>query len=322
MKRRFLVGAVGVALACSGAAALAQSWPTQPVRMVVPYPPGGANDVVARIYALHLQQALGQPVVIENKAGAGGQIGAESVARAAPDGYTVLFGAIGSLAIHAVIPSQKPPYELSKAFVGVSMGASVPLALAVRQGLKVADVKALADAAREKPGKLTYGSAGNGSTQHMTAEYFRQRTSTDLVHVPYKGSAPAVNDLLGGQIDLVFETLPALSSQMSSDKIRLLAVTSRQRVPGLPEVPTVDEMGVKDFEVVTMYGLLAPSGTPKDIVERLSSAMRTIGARPDVKAQLAKQGAEVKTSTPNETDQLLRQEVEKWSVVARNAKLE
>lgn len=322
MKRRGLIGVVGMALALGAAGALAQSWPSQPIRVVVPYPPGGANDVVARIYALHLQQALGQPVVIENKAGAGGEIGAESVARATPDGYTVLFGAIGSLAIHAAIPSQKPTYELAKAFAGVSMGASVPLALAVRQGLNVADVKALVDMARTSPGKLTYGSAGNGSTQHMTAEYFRQRTSTEMVHVAYKGSAPAVNDLLGGQIDLVFETIPAISSQLSSDKIRVLAVTSRQRVPSLPEVPTVDEKGVKDFEVVTMYGLLAPSATPKGIIDKLSVAMRSIGARPDVMAQLAKQGAEAKTSTPAETDQLLRQEVEKWSSVTRKAGLQ
>lgn len=287
----------------------------------MPYPPGGANDIVARIYANALQKELGQPFVIENRAGAGGEIGAESVAKASSDGYTLLFGAIGSLAIHAVIPAQRPTYELAKAFVGVSMGASVPLALAVRQALPADNVPALLSLAKGKPGGLTYGSAGNGSTQHLTTEFFRQRTDIPIVHVPYKGSAPAVNDRLGGQIDLVIETLPALSAQMGSDRIKILAVTSGKRAAALPNVPTLDEAGVKGFEVSTMYGLLAPRTTPHDVVERLSAAMQAAGARADVKAQLAKQGADVRTSSPEETDALIKKEVEKWSGVVRTANL-
>lgn len=287
----------------------------------MPYPPGGANDIVARIYANALQKELGQPFVIENRAGAGGEIGAESVAKASSDGYTLLFGAIGSLAIHAVIPAQRPTYELAKAFVGVSMGASVPLALAVRQALPADNVPALLSLAKGKPGGLTYGSAGNGSTQHLTTEFFRQRTNIPIVHVPYKGSAPAVNDRLGGQIDLVIETLPALSAQMGSDRIKILAVTSGKRAAALPNVPTLDEAGVKGFEVSTMYGLLAPRTTPHDVVERLSAAMQAAGARADVKAQLAKQGADVRTSSPEETDALIKKEVEKWSGVVRTANL-
>ncbi|GAP35409.1 tripartite tricarboxylate transporter substrate binding protein [Piscinibacter sakaiensis] len=322
--RRTLLAALGASLTLPWApAALAQAWPSQPVRLVVPYPPGGANDIVARIYGQALQQVLGQSVLIDNRAGAGGEIGAEFVSKAPADGYTLLFGAIGSLAIHAAVPSQRPPYELSKAFVGVSMGAAVPLALAVRTGLPADNLGALIKLAKSQPGKLTYGSAGNGSTQHMTAEFFKQRTGTDIVHVPYKGSAPAINDLLGGQIDLVIETIPALSAQLGGNKLKVLAVTSGKRSASLPQTPTMDEGGeVKGFDVTTMYGLLAPRATPKEVVTRLSAAMREIGARPDVVAQLAKQGADAKTSTPEETDALIRGEVEKWTGVARTAKFD
>lgn len=320
-RRAVLTALAGSAAVVTNLPAWAQAWPTQPVRLVVPYPPGGANDIVARIYAQALQQLLGQPVVIDNRAGAGGEIGAEYVANATPDGYTLLFGAIGSLAIHAAIPAQRPTYVLSKAFLGVSIGASVPLALAVRRDLPADNLAGLLGLARAKPDGLTYGSAGNGSTQHMTTEYFKQRTGTAMVHVPYKGSGPAVNDLMGGQIDLVFETLPALSAQLGSGRIKVLAVTSAKRSASLPQTPTLDELDVKGFDVSTMYGLLAPRGTPKDLVTRLSAAMQAIGARPEVQAQLAKQGADVKTSTPDETDTLIRQEVEKWSVVAKSAKL-
>jgi tripartite-type tricarboxylate transporter receptor subunit TctC len=311
----------GGAFAAQGPA-WAQAWPTQPVQLVVPYPPGGANDIVARLYGQQLQAVLGQPVVIANRAGAGGEIGAEFVSKAPADGYTLLFGAIGSLAIHAAIPTQRPKYELTKDFVGVSIGASVPLALAVRSSLPAANLTEMLTLARAKPDGLTYGSAGNGSTQHMTTEFFKQRTKTQIVHVPYKGSAPAISDLMGGQIDLVIETLPALSSQMNSPKLKVLAVTSAARSPSLPQTPTLDELGVKGFDVSTMYGLLAPRGTPKDIVDRLSAAMRTIGATPEMQAQMAKQGAVVKTTTPEETDTVLRQEIEKWSEVAKSAKMD
>lgn len=317
--RREVLAALAATLA---APSWARDWPAQPVRLVVPYPPGGANDIVARIYGQSLQGALGQPMVIDNRAGAGGEIGAEHVANSPTDGYTLLFGAIGSLAIHAVIPAQKPSYDLAKAFMGVSMGAAVPLALAVRGDMGVQDVQGLIKLARESKRGLSYGSAGNGSTQHMTTEYFRQRADIGLVHVPYKGSAAAINDLMGGQIDFVFETLPALSSQMTSGKLKILAVTSGQRAGKLPQTPTMDEAGVKDFEVSTMYGLLAPRGTSPEILDKLSKSMRESGQQDAVRNELGKQGAQVKTSSPEETDKLIAGEVEKWGRVARSAKLE
>lgn len=321
--RRDAITALGASAALGlGTPALAQAWPAQAVRLVVPYPPGGATDIVARIYGQALQPLLRQPVVLDNRAGAGGEIGAEWVARAPADGHTLLFGAIGSLAIHAAIPSQRPAYELSKAFSGVSIGASVPLALVVRQTLAVDSLASLIQLARAQPGRLSYGSAGNGSAQHMTAEYFRQRTGLDLVHVPYKGSAPAISDLLGGQIDMVMDTIPALTAQLGNPRLRVLAVTSARRSPSLPDTPTMDELEVKGFDVSTLYGLLAPRATPRPVVEQLSAAMRQIGARPEIQAQMLRQGADARTSTPQETDAILRSEVEKWAAVARMAKLD
>ena len=312
-------GLVGIGLVRSAGA---EPWPSRSLRVVAPYPPGGATDITARIYGRQLQEMLGQPVVIENRVGAGGELGAEFVARAAADGYTLLFGAIGSLAIHAVIPSQRPPYQVFAALVGVSMGSSVPLAVAVRAGLGAHSLQELIEFAKARPGTLTYGSAGNGSTQHLTGEHFKQRAGVDLVHVPYRGSGPAVNDLLGGQIDMVFDTLPALAPAMSGDRIKLIAVTSAARSALLPGTPTLDELGLSGFDVSTLYGLLAPRGTPEAIVDRLSKAMQEIARLPDVQAQMAAQGAEAVSSTPAETDALLHREVSKWAEVAATAKLE
>jgi tripartite-type tricarboxylate transporter receptor subunit TctC len=323
-RRQFFLASAAAAAASLSVAPLptfAQAWPAQPIRLVVPYPPGGANDITARIYAKYLPEVLGQPVIIENKAGAGGEIGAEAVARAAADGYTLLFGAIGSLAIHAAVPSQRPPYELSKAFVGVSMGSSVALALAVRPDLKVDSVQSLLAAAKTKGG-LSYGSAGNGSTQHLTTEHFKQRTGIPMTHIAYKGSAPAMNDLMGGQIDVVIETLPVLSAQMAGGRVKVIGVTSAKRSPFLPDVPTLDELGVKGFDTTTYYGLLAPHGTPKEVVAKLSAAMQSVGRMPEVQSALGKQGLEVRTSAPHETDLLVRGEVDKWAQVAKTAKLD
>lgn len=302
--------------------ALPQSWPTKPVRVIVPYPPGGATDITARIYATQLQQSLGQSFVIENKAGAGGEIGADAAAKSPSDGYTLLLGAIGSLAIHAAVPSQKPPYDLQKDLSGISLGSSVPLAVAVKGNLPVNNIKELIALSKAKPDSLTYGSAGNGSTQHMTGEYFKQVSGASLVHVPYKGSGPAINDLLGGQIDVVFETLPALSAQLNSGKLKILAVTSANRSQLLPEVPTLKEAGLPKFEVVTYYGLLAPAATPKIIIDKISKAMQDAANKQETQDFLKKQGAEAISSSPEKTDLIIKEETEKWARVAKLAKFE
>lgn len=318
-RRPILIGMATVA--CAGPLQ-AQPWPAKPVRVITPYPPGGATDITARVYAQHLGPLLGQPFVIENRAGAGGEIGAAAVANSPGDGYVLLFGAIGSLAIHAVIPTQKPPYDLMTALTGVSMGSSVPLAIAVRSDLAANSVAELVKLGQAGGKALTYGSAGNGSTQHMTGEYFQQTVGMPLMHIPYKGSAPAVADLLGGQIDLVFETLPALASQIGSGKIRILALTSDQRSGLLPDVATLKESGFPDFNVTTYYGMLAPRSTPASIVAQLSKAMQEIARMPEVRQTLQRQGAEAFASSPEQTTRIIEAELAKWGEVQKTAQVQ
>jgi tripartite-type tricarboxylate transporter receptor subunit TctC len=318
-RREFMLGAVG---ALAGAPALSQAWPTRPVKLIVPYPPGGANDIIARLYAQELQAALGQTFVVDNRAGAGGEIGAEAAARSTPDGYSLLFAAIGSLTIHAVLPAaQKPGYDLKTDLLPVSMGAGVPLAIAVRASLPVSSVKEFLDYARAQKQSVSYGSAGNGSTQHMTGEYFKSVTGIPMLHVAYKGSGPALTDLLGGQIDMVFETLPALSAHFTNPKIKILAVTGAARSELLPETPTLRDSGVPGFEVTTYYGLLAPKGTPKAIVEQVSAAMQAIAQKPQMQAALNKQGAVAVATTPARMEAMIQAEIEKWARVQQSAQI-
>ncbi len=300
----------------------AADWPNKPVTLIVPYPPGGANDFSARIYAQYLPELIGAPVVVDNRAGAGGEIGAELAARSKPDGYTMLFGAIGSLAINSVLPSKPKTYKFPDAFQGVSFGTAVPLAVAVRNGLGVNTLAEFIEKAHANPGKISYGSAGVGSSQHMAVEKFQLATDTKLLHVPYKGSGPAVTDLLGGQIDMVIETMTTLYPQIKSGKMKLLAVSTKERVKTIPDVPTMQESGVRDYVLTTNYGLLTPAETPKPIVEKMSKAMQEIAARQDVQDKLNESGASAYASTPEQTNRLLLDEVKKWSDVAKRAKVE
>ena len=317
-RRELMLAALGL---LGTEASLAQAWPARPVKMIVPYPPGGANDITARLYGHYLETALGQPFVIDNRAGAGGEIGAEQAAKSTPDGYTLVFAAIGSLTIHVVLPVQKPGYDLKTDLLPVSMGAGVPLALAVRASMPVSSVKEFLAYAREQKQPLTYGSAGNGSTQHMTGEYFKQLANVKLVHVPYKGSGPAMTDLLGGQIDLVFETLPALSPHFKSPKLKILAVTSDTRSELLPEAPTLNESGVPGFDVTTYYGLLAPRGTPRAIVDQLSTAMQSLAQKPEVKDALKKAGAQAIATSPEKMGKMIQGEIDKWARVQKFAQI-
>ncbi|EJO29994.1 Bug family tripartite tricarboxylate transporter substrate binding protein [Achromobacter marplatensis] len=321
MKQTWRIALAGAVLALAAGPAQAQAWPSKPVRMVVPFPPGGATDAAARIYAQHLGDFLGQGVVVENKAGAGGEIGAEYVAKSAPDGYTLLMGAVGSHAIHAAMPD-KPGYDFATAFVGVSMATSMPMAVAVNSKVPATNVQELIALAKSKPGTITFGSAGPGTSQHMAGELFQVVTGTRLMHVPYRGSGPAITDLLGGQIDMVIETLPALLPQVASGKIRLLGVTTATRATALPDLPTLMEQGVKDYSVATAYALLAPAGTPPAVVDKLSAGMQKAAAMASVQQAALKLGADAVATSPADTSRVLKQEVARWADVVRmsNAK--
>ena len=309
----FAAAALALGLA-AGPSQAADAWP-KPVRMVVPFPPGGATDAAA-----HLRPAPGRLSGPErggreqgrrrrrDRRGVRGQ--------SAPDGYTLLMGAVGSHAIHAAMPD-KPGYDFGTAFVGVSMATSMPMALAVNSKVPARNVQELIALAKAKPGSITYGSAGPGTSQHMAGELFQVVTGTRLMHVPYRGSGPAITDLLGGQIDMVIETLPALLPQAASGKIRLLAVTTPTRAAALPELPTLIEQGVKDYSVATTYALLAPAGTPAAIVDKLSAGMQKAAAMESVKQAAQKLGADAVATSPADTRRMLQQETARWAEVVR-----
>lgn len=312
---------VAVALAATATVASAASWPDGPVRMIVPYPPGGATDFSARVYAEQLGKILGKPIVVENKAGAAGEIGAQFVATAPADGYTLLLGALGSLAINSLLPSKKQQYKFPDAFEGVSMATSTPLAVVVRADLPVKNIQELIAYVKKRDGQVSYGSAGYGSSQHMTAEKFQLATGVKLLHVPYKGSGPALTDLIGGQVDMVFDTMPTLMGHVDNAKLRFLAVTTKDRTKSLPNVPTLQEEGVKNFDVSTRYVLLAPKGTPEPIRKQVSDAMKKAANEPSVQKAMAGQGADAVPSAPDETYQALSAEVAIWADVVKNADL-
>lgn len=300
--------------------AQSQTWPSnKPIKLVVPFPPGGATDAAGRIYAQFLTEKLGQSVLVDNCAGAGGEIGAEAVAKSPPDGYIFLLGSLGTHSIHAAIPSKKPAYDLSTAFACVSMISTTPMVVAVRGSLPVNNIQELIALAKSTPNKLTYGSAGPGTTNHLGTELFKVMTNTQLLHIPYKGSGPAVADLLGGQIDMMFDTLPALLPYVETGKIRFLGVTSAKRVPSLPDLPTVQEQGVSGYEVTNAYGVLAPAGTPPEIVNRLSKEIQALSKTPEVQAAFKRQGSEAMGTTPEETCRLLKDEMAKWSSVVKRS---
>ena len=317
---RALAGAAAVAFAAQ-AGAQATDWPQHPVRIVVPFQAGSATDLISRQLGAALSTELGQPFVVEARPGAAAAIGSASVARSAPDGYTLLMGAVGSHAIHAAMPD-KPGYDFATAFVGVSMATSMPMAVAVNSKVPATNVQELIALAKSKPGTITFGSAGPGTSQHMAGELFQVVTGTRLMHVPYRGSGPAITDLLGGQIDMVIETLPALLPQVASGKIRLLGVTTATRATALPDLPTLIEQGVKDYSVATAYALLAPAGTPPAVVDKLSAGMQKAAAMASVQQAALKLGADAVATSPADTSRVLKQEVARWADVVRmsNAK--
>ena len=317
-------GAACLLLAASVAAlteAHAQGYPSRPLRLIVPFPPGGSTDILARSLAQRLAENLAQPVVIDNRPGAGGSIGSEAAAKAAPDGYTIMMGHLGTLAVNAAI-YKKLPYDPVKSFAPVSLMAIVPSVLVVNNALPVASAAELIAYAKKNPGKLAYGSAGSGSTSHLTTEYFKLATGTDILHVPYKGVGPMLTDLVSGQLSMGLNGAPAVMPHVVSGRLRALAVSSLTRLPSLPNVPTLDEAGVKGFEANGWYGIVAPAGTARDIVARLNAEIRRILQTPELRARLDAEGAIPAAGSPEEFAAFIAAEIARWGSVLKRAGIE
>jgi tripartite-type tricarboxylate transporter receptor subunit TctC len=308
------------ALAFLPSLAFAQ-YPNKPIKLVVPYSPGGATDVIGRVLAQALSTQLGQQVVVENRAGAGGNLGAESVAKAAPDGYTLLMGAMTSHSIMATLEKGSIRYDLQKDLVPVSMAGSVPLVWVVNPTLPVKNMKELVAYAKANPGKLTYASSGAGAPQRMCAELLRKMggSQLDMVHVPYKGSGPAMTDLVSGQVNTMCETVPASIGFIKAGRLRALAVTTPQRISMLPDVPTTAEEGMAGYEVASNFGVAAPAGTPKAIIDKLNAEIQKALAKPEVQQQLLDQGAYATPTTPEQAQARIKAEIDKWAKVIKDA---
>ena len=298
--------------------ALGQPYPARPIRMVVPFPPGGGTDIMGRMIAMKLTESLGSQVVVDNRGGAGGTIGTELAVRAAADGYTLLLGSVSTISINPSL-YKKLPFDTSVDLAPVSLMASTPSMLVVTVNLAAKSVKELVALAKAKPGQLNFSSAGSGTSHHLGGELLKLMAGIDIVHVPYKGTAPAVTDLVSGQVSMMIANMPSVLPMVKAGKLRALAVTSLKRSPTMPELPTVSESGIPGFEVDVWYGVLAPAKTPKPVIARINQDMRKILEMPDVKQRLADQGAEAASSTPEEFGARIRADIAKWAKVVKNA---
>ena len=306
-------------LAAPMAAQAQAAYPDKPIKFVVPYPPGGGTDVVARIVQQRLQAALGQPIVIDNKGGAGGSLGTDIVAKSAPDGYTVLF----TLSSHTINPAIFPklPFDTIKDFEPVGLVASLPQLLAANMSVPVRTVADVVAQAKAAPDKFSFASVGNGSPGHLAGELMVLRTGAPMAHIPYRGGSPAVTDVMGGQVPLLWVSIPAAAAQVKAGKLRALAVSTTKRSPAFPDVPTMQEAGVADFEVDSWYAMLVPAKTPRPIIDKLNKALNTVLAEPAIRAQLIEQGADAVGGTPEALGKVIAAEVPKWVKLAKDANI-
>lgn len=300
-------------------AAAQQTYPNKPVRIVVPYPPGGTADIVARTIAEKLGRTWGQSVIVENRAGAGGTIGVDAVVKSAPDGHTMVLGVTGPLTI---VPSINPQlaYDPLRDLEPITLVAAVPSIVAVHPSVAAHDLRELIALAKSQPGRLSFASAGTGTSVHIAGELLKSMAGIDILHVPYKGGAPALNDLMGGQVSMIIENMPQLLPQVRAGKIRALAVTTRQRSAALPDLPAVAEI-LPGYEATTWFGLLAPAGTPQDIVRKVQADVARAATLPDVRERLAGLGAEVIASTPDAFAAHLRSELMRFAKVIKDARI-
>ncbi len=299
--------------------ATAQDYPTKPIKLIIPYPPGGATDVIGRIVALKMSEALGQQLIVDNRAGATGSIGAGAAAVAPADGYTLLLGALTSHSINAALQPNLS-FDLARDFVPVGVVGQVPLVFVVNPKVPVNTLKELIDYTKKNPG-VSYASSGNGSPQHMAGELFKSMTKLDMLHVPYKGSGPAMNDLIGGQVQTMIETMPASLQHIKAGSLRALAVALPARSKNLPDVPTAAEAGLPDFIVTSMFGLLAPVKTPPAVVAKLTAALEKVLASPDTQMRMEAQGVVTGYLNPADSARRIKAEIDKWTKVAKDANI-
>ena len=312
------LAAFAIVLTCAGGAS-AQTWPTRSIRMVVPYTPGGYTDLMARLVGQKISEALGQPIVFENKPGANAIIGTDVVAKSAPDGYT--FGTV--IAAHAVNATLNPklPYDTMKDFTYVSLMSVAPLIMIAHPSVPANNLKELIALAKAKPGELNFASSGIGAAAHLTMEMFKSRAGINMQHIPYKGTAGALQDTVGGQINVMFDIIGPLMPQVRSGNVKALVVTAKERVPAAADVPTMAEQGVPDFVSGTWAGIIAPAGTPKEIVDRVAAEAKKALADPAMKAKLAEQGIVAMGSTPDEFRAFVGEEIASWKKVITDANI-
>ena len=311
---------LGLTVGASALAQTADNYPNRSITMVVAFPAAGTTDILARLISQKLTEKFKQTVVVENRPGAGGNIGTAYVAKAAPDGYTIMMGTIGTQSINPGL-YKKMPYDAAKDFVPITRAAMVPNLLVVNKDAPFNTLPEMMAYERANPGKLTYGSSGNGTTLHLSGELFNLMAGSKITHIPYKGSTPAVADLMGGQISMIFDNMPSVIQQVKSGRLKALAVTSAKRNPQLPEIPTIQEMGVAGYEVWSWFGLLAPAATPKPIVDKLNTSIVDIIKQPDVQAKIIELGAVPVPETSAEFGAFIAAETLKWAKVIKEANI-
>ena len=299
----------------------AQGYPSKPIRLICPFPPAGAVDIASRAIANEMTKSLGQPVAVENRPGAGGNLGAEAAARAAPDGYTLFMSTSGIQAINPALYS-KMPVDVNKELVPVAPLVSLNNVLVLHPSVKANSVKDVIALAKAQPGKINYASSGNGTSIHMSGAMFTHLTGVDMIHVPYKGSGPAVTDLLAGQVMMMFDNIPSSLPHIKAGKLKALATTGAKRDPALPDLPTVAEAGVPGYESGVWFGVMVPAGTPKEIVARLNAELNALLKNADTADSLMKQGLQPTGGTPEDLEKLTRTDLERWAKVIRDAKIQ
>jgi tripartite-type tricarboxylate transporter receptor subunit TctC len=314
----WLIRTAAAAVLAAQALTAHAAYPDKPIRIVIGFPAGGPLDLHARLLSDKLQAVLGQPILVDYKPGAGGSVGAEFVAKSPADGYTLMLANTGVMVINGALYS-KLPYHTLKDFTPLARTAMQPLALLVNNDVPARSLKDFTDYTRKNPGKVNYGSAGNGGISHLVPEMFKSATGLFMVHIPYRGSAPAFTDLMGGQVQFMAESIPQAANYHKQGKVRALAVTSKERNPALPDVPTAIESGLKGFEVVGFYGFLAPVGTPKEVVTKLSDAFKQVLASPDVRSRMVSQGADPAFLDGDEFGKYLVQETPRWAAAVKTS---